>query len=65
MTDVGPDYGAAARAGARRAGIHVVKAGYELLAGLSAFLEELRKATAEGDEEAAGPHRIPVDGDDD
>ena len=61
----GPDFAEAARAGARRAGIHMVKAGYEVLAGVSAFLEELRKATGEGDEdEGTGRHRIPLDDDD-
>ena len=58
-----PDFSAAAKAGARRAGIHMVKAGYEVLAGVSAFLEELRKAA--GDEvdadESDRPQRIPLD----
>ena len=59
----GPDFAEAARLGARRAGIHMVKAGYEVLAGVSAFLEELRKATGDESEEdaATGPHRIPLD----
>ena len=61
-----PDFAEAARAGARRAGIHMVKAGYEVLAGLSAFLEELRKAASEDDDdgdEADGPQRITLDED--
>ncbi len=66
MIDDGPDLSAAARAGARRARIHMLKAGYEVLAGLSAFIEELRKAaTEDGDAEPTGPTRIPVDGDED
>ena len=66
MTDDGPDLSDAARVGARRAAIHLVKAGYEVLAGVSAFLEELRKATSEegdGGGEPDRPQRIPLDDD--
>ena len=66
MSEPGTDFGDAARAGARRAAIHMVKAGYEVLAGVSAFLEELRRATSEEDDEGddvAGPQRITLDED--
>ncbi len=61
----GPDLRAAARAGMRRAGYHMIKAGWEVLAGVGAFLEELRKAGAEPEDNAQGrPQRITLEPDD-
>ncbi len=52
----------ALRAGLRQAGYHVMKAGYELLAGVSAFLEAVGGAGEDGEEEpAARPQRIEVE----
>ncbi len=55
----------AAEAGLRKAGIHFVKAGYEVLAGFAAFLSEINAArhpdAATG--ESKGPVRIPVEDD--
>ncbi|MCP3976780.1 MAG: hypothetical protein GY720_20030 [bacterium] len=52
----------ALRAGLRQAGYHVMKAGYELLAGVSAFLEAVGGAGEDGEEDpAARPQRIEVE----
>ncbi len=60
----GPDLRSAARAGARRATYHLIKAGWEVLAGVGAFLEEVRRAGQEPDASAAqGPQRIVLDDD--
>ena len=55
----------AIKAGFRRASLHWMRAGYEVLAGLGAFLDEI--ATAGKDEDAlddleeTGPTRIQLD----
>jgi hypothetical protein len=48
------------RAAFQRAGVHWLRAGYELLAGVSAFLEELGTRGRDG-EAAGGPTRIELD----
>ena len=63
----GPTYRTAVRVGARRAAIHAVKAGYEMVAGVGAFLEELvlaRSGRREPDDVTdplTRPTRIPLD----
>jgi hypothetical protein len=50
--------------GARRAGLHLLRAGYEVVAGAGAFLDEVvrvRRAGEEAASEADGPTRIAVD----
>ena len=52
----------AAKRGLQRAGVHLVKAALEVVAGLSAFLEEVNTARADGDEDRdEGPERIDLD----
>ena len=59
----------AARRGLQRAGIHMVKAAIEIVAGLNAFLEEVqgvRSTESDGgpeddDQGSGGPQRIVVD----
>ena len=55
----------AIKAGFRRASLHWMRAGYEVLAGLGAFLDEIATAGKEGeilDEvEDTGPTRIQLD----
>ncbi len=67
MPDEGPDRAElldAARAGAMKAGFHMVRAGWEVLAGIGAFVEEMRKVMREdSDEGPPGPERIPVEED--
>lgn len=47
--------------GLRRAGAHFMKAGYEILAGINALLEEIvSKEDGNGDEDT-GPQRIEVE----
>lgn len=60
MTDVPPSLSDAARAGLRRAGFHLLKAGYEVLTGVGAFLEEVARTRPAPP--GAGPSRIPVEG---
>jgi len=53
----------AVRAGLRRAGLHWMRAGYEILAGVGAFLDEIAaagKAGTEPDDES-GPTKIQLD----
>lgn len=45
------DIGDAAKRGAQRAAVHLMKAAIEIVAGLSAFLEEMGKAKADGDDD--------------
>ncbi|MGH8935958.1 MAG: hypothetical protein ACRDXD_06795 [Acidimicrobiia bacterium] len=53
-----PEMVEALRRGGRRAGVHLVRAGMELLQAVEAFLDELSP-----DEGAAeGPEHIPVEG---
>ncbi len=56
-----PEMSDALRAGLRQAGYHVLRAGYELLAGVSAFLEAVGGAGAEDAEGPPGPQRIEVE----
>ena len=61
--DESPDLhelGEAARRGLQRAGVHLMKAAIELVAGLSAFLEEMAGAD-DPDDEASGPEHIEVE----
>jgi len=57
----------ALRMGLKRAGLHWVRAGYEVVAGLGAFLDEVARArsgdAADGDREGPdeGPTRIEID----
>lgn len=62
------DYGDAFRLGLRRAGLHWVRASYEVIAGVGAFLDEVAsvrrdEADAEDDlpDEEEGPVRIDLD----
>jgi len=50
--------------GARRAALHLLRAGYEVVAGAGAFLDEVVAARKQGSEapvETSGPTRITVD----
>lgn len=53
----------AARRGLQRAGIHLMKAAIEVVAGIGAFLEEINTASPDDEEpgERSGPQHIPVD----
>lgn len=53
----------ALRAGLRRAGTHWMRAGYEVLAGVGAFLEEISGAGKDDqdDDDADGPTKIELD----
>ena len=53
----------AAQVGLRRAAAHFMRAGYEVLSGVIAFLEEVGHATE--DEAASRPIRIVVEDDED
>ena len=59
------ELGEAARRGMQRAGVHLMKAAIEVVAGLSAFLEEMGalspRRSADGGDDADGPQRIEVD----
>ena len=56
----GDDFNDALKQGFRRAGMHWVRAGYELLAGVGALLEELNQRSPEdGDDVVA--ERIELD----
>lgn len=59
MTEPPPSLGDAARSGLRRAGFHLMKAGYEVLTGVGAFLEEIARTRPPAP--GAGPHHIPVE----
>ena len=52
---------AAIRAGLREAGYHVMRAGYELLAGVSAFLEAMGGGDDGDDSQPPRPQRIEVE----
>ncbi len=56
-----PEMSDAFRAGMREAGYHVLRAGYELLAGVSAFLEAVGGAGQDGTPEGPAPQRIEVE----
>jgi hypothetical protein len=54
----------AARRGMQRAGVHLMKAAIEVVAGLSAFLEEINAAgpgSSDDDDDERGPQRIEVE----
>lgn len=53
-------YAAAIRAGARRAGGHLIRAGIEIVSGVSAFLDELIKVR-EGETPPEPPQRIELE----
>ena len=62
------DYRSAIRLGLRRAGLHWIRAGYEMVAGLGAFLDEIAQArqgedlaTDEDTGDPDGPVRIEID----
>ncbi|MDX1689949.1 MAG: hypothetical protein R3290_02880 [Acidimicrobiia bacterium] len=56
------ELGDAARRGLQRAGVHLVKAALEVVAGLSAFLDEVNRARSEDeDDEDGGRERITLD----
>ena len=61
------DYGEAFRLGLRRAGLHWIRASYEVVAGVGAFLDELASVRRDehGDddepEQDEGPVRIELD----
>jgi hypothetical protein len=57
------ELGDAARRGMQRAGVHLMKAAIEVVAGLSAFLEEMGASPRRGrhDDEDDGPQRIEVE----
>jgi hypothetical protein len=54
----------AAAVGARRAGVHLLRAASEVVAGLVAFVEEIGKAFGDDDDEDGVEH-INVEDDDD
>jgi hypothetical protein len=55
----------AVRMGLRRAGLHWIRAGYEVIAGLGAFLDEVNRARHESGEAApdtaSRPERIEIE----
>jgi len=51
----------AARRGLQRAGVHLMKAVIEVVAGLSAFLEEMNVSGSERPDSDDGPERIEVE----
>ncbi|WKZ83030.1 MAG: hypothetical protein QY307_01900 [Acidimicrobiia bacterium] len=59
----GHEIGDATRRGLQRAGLHFMKAAIEVVAGVSAFLEEIGSAPAHDDaqEEGSGPQHIDVE----
>jgi hypothetical protein len=56
-----PEMSDAFRAGMRQAGYHVLRAGYELLAGVSAFLEAVGGGGQEDGSEGPVTERIEVE----
>lgn len=60
MSDEQPDISEAAMNAARRASIHLVRAGKEIWNAAAVALEELTKAFEEEDEEDR-PHHVPVE----
>ena len=64
--DENNEYRDAFRLGLRRAGLHWVRASYELIAGVGAFLDEVAKArhddaVADDGDSDDGPVRIELD----
>ena len=60
-TAVDPEMSDALRAGLREAGYHVMRAGYELLAGVSAFLEAVGGGSEDDEAEPILTQRIEVE----
>ena len=60
FVDDDPELTEAVRIGLRRAGYHVMRAGSELLAGISAFLEAVGGTSGEADEQPKS-QRIEVE----
>ncbi len=58
-----PELGEAARRGLRRAGVHLMKAAIEVVAGVEALIDEIQQARRpDGEEPAdAGRRRIELD----
>jgi hypothetical protein len=67
LVDKKKDYGDAFRLGLRRAGLHWLRASYEVLAGVGALLDEVARARRDGadeddeDQSGDGPVRIELD----
>ncbi|OFW66618.1 MAG: hypothetical protein A2Z12_08265 [Actinobacteria bacterium RBG_16_68_21] len=63
--DDGSDLSEAARRGLQRAAVHMMKAAIEVVAGISAFLEEMGSSSAENaegrDHGEGDPQHIPVE----
>ncbi len=51
----------AARRGLQRAGVHMMKAAIEVVAGIGAFLEEMNAASPGGADPDGGPQHIEVE----
>ncbi|MEK7253041.1 MAG: hypothetical protein AAB198_07330 [Actinomycetota bacterium] len=51
----------AARRGLQRAGVHLMKAAIEVVAGLSAFLEEINAGGSDRPDSDGGPEHIEVE----
>jgi len=56
-----PELSEALRTGLRQAGYHVMRAGYELLAGVSAFLEAVGGSGSADEPEGTATQRIEVE----
>jgi len=58
-----PELSEAARRGLQRAAVHLMKAAIEVVAGVSAFLEEMGRASDDDHESGDGgsPQHIPVE----
>lgn len=61
MRDEIADLNEALKHGLKRAGLHWARAGYEVLAGLGALLDELAEAGREDDGDESKPTHIQVD----
>lgn len=53
--------GEAARRGLQRAGVHLMKAAIEIVAGIGAFLEEINSSSSHDEEPDEGPQRIELE----
>ena len=47
--------------GLKRAGVHLAKAGYEIAAGIGAFVDEIVNGDRDDDEGREGPVRIDIE----
>ena len=61
FVDDDPELTEAVRIGLRRAGYHVMRAGSELLAGISAFLEAVGGGSSESEDDGPRSQRIEVE----